>query len=68
MSLRFPIAVELSIVCLAVPAWADYKAGEDAYHRGDFSTALREWRPLAEQGDALAQYKRPNFVMRSPNR
>ena len=33
MSLRFPIAVVLSIVCLAVPAWADYKAGEDAYWR-----------------------------------
>ena len=56
MSLRFPIAVVLSIVCLAVPAWADYKAGEDAYNRGGFATALREWRPLAEQGDALAQY------------
>jgi TPR repeat protein len=56
MSLRFPIAVVLSIGCLAVPAWADYKAGEDAYHRGDFAAALREWRPLAEQGDALAQY------------
>jgi len=56
MSLRFPIAVVLSIICLAVPAWADYKAGEDAYNRGDYATALREWRPLAEQGDALAQY------------
>ena len=56
MLLRFPIAVVLSIVCLAVPAWADYKAGEDAYNRGDFATALREWRPLAEQGDARAQY------------
>jgi TPR repeat protein len=56
MSLRFPIAVVLSIICLGVPTWADYKAGEDAYNRGDFATALREWRPLAEQGDARAQY------------
>jgi uncharacterized protein len=56
MSLRFPIAVVLSIVCLAVPAWADFKAGMDAYHRGDYATAMREWRPLAEQGDANAQY------------
>ena len=56
MSLRFPIAVVLSIICLAVPTWADYKAGEDAYNRGDFATALREWRPLAQQGDARAQY------------
>jgi TPR repeat protein len=56
MSLRFPIAVVLSFVCLAVPAWADYEAGEGAYRRGDFATALREWGPLAEQGYAVAQY------------
>jgi TPR repeat protein len=55
MSLRFIIAVVLSIVPLAVPAWSDYKAGEDAYNRGDYATAAHEWRPLAEQGDASAQ-------------
>ncbi len=27
-----------------------------AFDRGDYATALREWRPLAEQGDATAQY------------
>ena len=27
-----------------------------AYQRGDYATALRLWRPLAEQGDAGAQY------------
>ena len=53
MSLRFPIAVVLSIVCLAAPAWADFQAGMDAYNRGDYATALREWRPLAELGIAL---------------
>jgi hypothetical protein len=56
MSLRFTSSLVLSIVCLAVPASADYKAGEDAYTRGDYATALREWRPLAEQGHAGAQY------------
>ena len=30
--------------------------GIAAYNRGDFSAALREWRPLAEQGNARAQY------------
>lgn len=55
MSLRFPIAVVLSIVCLAVPAWADFQAGMDANNREDYATALREWRPLAEHGDASAQ-------------
>jgi len=34
---------------------ADLQKGLDAANRGDFATALREWRPLAEQGDASAQ-------------
>ncbi|MDH5580169.1 MAG: sel1 repeat family protein [Betaproteobacteria bacterium] len=28
----------------------------DANNREDYAAALHEWRPLAEQGDALAQY------------
>ena len=27
-----------------------------AYQRGDYATALRLWHPLAEQGDAEAQF------------
>ena len=30
--------------------------GVAAYQRGDYAAALRLWRPLAEQGDADAQY------------
>ena len=56
MSFRFPPALVLSIVCFAAPVWADFKAAMEAYNRGDFATALREWRPLAEQGDASAQF------------
>jgi TPR repeat protein len=56
MSLRLTVTLVLSIVCLAAPAWADFKAGENAYHRGDYATALREWQPLAKQGQAVAQY------------
>jgi TPR repeat protein len=56
VSFRFTIVLVLSFVCLPVPAWADGQAGMDAYKRGDHATALREWRPLAEQGDANAQY------------
>ena len=37
-------------------AAADYESGYAAYWRGDYWTAYREWRPLAEQGDAQAQY------------
>jgi TPR repeat protein len=55
MPLQFPVALGLSLVCFVVPVWADYQAGMDANNRGDYATALREWRPLAEQGDARAQ-------------
>ena len=56
MLLRFISILLLSISCLAVPVWADFQAGMDANNREDYATALHEWRPLAEQGDALAQY------------
>jgi TPR repeat protein len=55
LPLRFTSTLVLSMVCLAVPAWADYQAGMNAYNSGDHATALREWRTLAEQGDADAQ-------------
>ena len=35
---------------------ADFQKGLEAAQRGDFATALSEWKPLAEQGDASAQY------------
>jgi len=35
---------------------ADFAKGLDAYQMGDFATAFEEWIPLAEQGDASAQY------------
>ncbi len=38
------------------PAWAGFDEGVAAYNRGDYATALREWRPLAKQGNAKAQH------------
>ena len=40
---------------LTAPAWADWDEGRAAYERGDYATAIREWRPLAKQGYAIAQ-------------
>ena len=34
----------------------DFAAGVEAYERGDYATALREFRPLVDQGDAVAQH------------
>ena len=47
----------LAIMALAVPADAgSYEDGLAAYNQGDYATALRLWRPLAEQGHAEAQF------------
>ena len=35
---------------------ADFQKGLTAYDRGDYATALREWTPLAKQGNAYAQF------------
>ncbi|MCH7957585.1 MAG: hypothetical protein IIB63_08540, partial [Proteobacteria bacterium] len=40
----------------APPARADFEAGWRAYQRGDFPGALEAWRPLADAGDARAQF------------
>ena len=32
---------------------ADFQKGLDAVQRGDYTTALREWKPLAEHGNLL---------------
>ena len=49
------VMLELVVVLVAAPAWADVQAGVDAYEKGDYATALKEWRPLAAQGNAAAQ-------------
>lgn len=41
---------------LAPSAWGDYQDGRTAYNRGDYAIALKELRPLAEQGHAKAQF------------
>ncbi len=41
---------------LTAPAGAGFDEGMAAYQRGDYATALREFRPLAEQGVAKAQF------------
>ena len=36
--------------------YADFQDGLDAYIKGDYETALKEWQSLADQGNASAQY------------
>ena len=55
---RLLMALTMALTAMwSVPLSAqDFFKGDEAYQRGDFATALQEWRPLAEQGDAYAQY------------
>lgn len=46
----------LTSAMLAVPATADVKTGVDAWSKGDYATAVAEWRGPAGQGDADAQF------------
>ena len=48
----------LLAILLLIPSlsWgADFQKGLTAYNQGDYATAIKEWTPLAEQGNASAQ-------------
>ena len=56
---RIPFILIIFTVLLVFSALAsaqDFDKGLQAYDRGDYAAALREWRPLAEQGNPVAQY------------
>jgi len=40
----------------AISGGADFTTGLNAYNKGDYATAAKEWRPLADQGVAAAQF------------
>ena len=50
------LPVLLLTLLVGTPAFsADFQKGLTAYKSGDYATALREWTPLAEQGNTAAQ-------------
>ena len=46
----------LALTAGAAPALADTKAGVDAWTRGDYDNAVKQWREPALKGDADAQF------------
>ena len=48
--------LSLLLFAAALPALADFQAGLDAFQNGDYVTAAKEWRPLAEEGSPIAQF------------
>jgi TPR repeat protein len=53
---RSLFAATAAALLAAAPAFADVKSGVDRWMRGDYSGAVAEWRPLADRGDADAQF------------
>jgi len=55
MPLRILLALSVMLCCNA--AVAGLKEGYEALIRKDYATAIKEYRPLAERGNAEAQYR-----------
>jgi uncharacterized protein len=55
MSHPFPLLALFVLASLMANA-QDFAAGLAAYKKGDYVTAVKQWRPLAEGGDAAVQY------------
>lgn len=56
---KLPFSSYAIVACLimaAHPAYADVKAGVDAWSNGDFGGAVKEWREPAKKGDPDAQF------------
>ena len=51
----FLLSLILSISFIG-STFADFDDGWDAYTKGNYKTALKEWLPIAEQGGAEAQF------------
>ncbi|WP_336971752.1 SPOR domain-containing protein [Sphingobium aromaticiconvertens] len=50
------LAALTGALMIAAPVLADVKAGVDAWQQGDYARAIAQWRPLAQAGDADAQF------------
>ena len=49
------LSIAVLLASVGMSASADFQKGLTAVRNGDFATALRQWTPLAQQGNAAAQ-------------
>ena len=63
--LAFTRSLNTFLLCLFLPVFtltaADFQKGFEAHLRGDYAAAIREWGPLAAQGDPRAQFNIGNM-------
>jgi len=48
--------MSIAAILVATPAHSDVKDGVDAWSRGDYTSAIKEWKKQAEAGDPDAQF------------
>jgi TPR repeat protein len=57
-SLRhYLFSLTVFVLFLTTLAHADFQAGQEAYKRGDYETASKEWLPIAKAGNREAQFQ-----------
>jgi len=57
MCMRLTAILAVLPLFLASVGWgADFEKGQEAYSSGDYETAIAEWQPLAEAGNAGGQF------------
>jgi len=53
---RFLLILVLAVMCSSVAKADNFNDALEAYKKGDYASALKLWQPLAEKGNAAAQY------------
>ncbi len=57
MGIRQTIIFAVLPLAFSSIGWgADFQEGQEAYNSGDYQTAITEWQPLAEEGQAAGQF------------
>jgi hypothetical protein len=54
--IRASVVTVTLLVALALPARADFDHAAAAFEKGEYATAIRELKPLADKGDPRSQY------------
>ena len=50
------LVLPVAFILLFGTAFANFEKGSEAAESGDYATSLKDWKPLAVQGDAHAQF------------
>jgi TPR repeat protein len=53
---RFLLILVLAVMCSSVAKADNFDDALEAYKKGDYASALKLWQPLAEKGNAAAQF------------